>query len=145
MFEVPELVVEVGENEWLAHSRFGRAAEFLAMAELLERGHKVAQPIVDDDGVDIVVNYGTRVQVKASSQTENGHLVVSLRGWKGTRRDARYAHVDVWMFFDRVTRVFFVIPAGAMPPVTGRVTLTQKYHPWREAWHVFDDALERAA
>ncbi len=43
---------------------YGAVAEHLAIAKLLRRGHKVAIPVTDDDGVDLVVDYSIRVQVK---------------------------------------------------------------------------------
>jgi hypothetical protein len=46
--------------------RRGAMSEHLAIVALLRRGHNVAVPVVDDDGVDLVVDYRTTVQVKSS-------------------------------------------------------------------------------
>lgn len=46
----------------------GALSEMRAIQVLLERGFKVAIPVVDDDGVDMVVNYRRTVQVKSSAR-----------------------------------------------------------------------------
>jgi hypothetical protein len=43
----------------------GHRAVALLIARLLEIGHKIATPVVDDDGVDLIVNYRITVQVLA--------------------------------------------------------------------------------
>ena len=45
----------------------GKVAELQLASELIQRGHKIAVPICDDHGVDLVVDYLLRVQVKSSS------------------------------------------------------------------------------
>lgn len=84
----------------------------LAIAELLKRGHKVAVPVVDDDGVDLVVDYHVKVQVKSANTSvstgtvwrfgigggyyrKNGELI----SYRGTDPDIlmAYAHpIHTW-------------------------------------------------
>jgi hypothetical protein len=125
----------------LESNRIGRVAEHLAIARLLELGHKVAVPVVDDDGVDLVVDYSVKVQVKSSGfVAPDGYLQVAL----ANSRKVRYS-ADVFLFYNRLVGAFYVFPADAVG-AGYKMKLCPKHECWREAWHVFSDlALERAA
>ena len=49
----------------------GALSEMAAIQHLLEMGYKVAVPVVDDDGVDFVVNYHHTAQVKSSRRQQS--------------------------------------------------------------------------
>jgi hypothetical protein len=119
--------------------RAGCVAELLATAELLQRGHKVAVPVVDDDGIDLVVDYRWRVQVKSSTQrTRDNCIRFTLSSRGRTNATALYSKVDIWLLFSWSDRAFYVVPADEIRGRTN-VDMTRKYLAWFEAWHVFSD------
>lgn len=67
LFPVPDSE-QASVGGLVSSSAVGAISEHLAIAKLLESGHRVAIPVVDDDGVDMVVNYGVTVQIKAKSR-----------------------------------------------------------------------------
>lgn len=79
LFVIPEgpadLAVPSNAMDSLA---IGTAAEMLLVAELLKRGNKVALPVVDDDGVDLIVNYRLAVQVKSRTQGTSKKNPISI-------------------------------------------------------------------
>lgn len=130
----------------------GKLAEHALIVRLLELGHKVAVPVVDDDGVDLVVNYSMLVQVKASSQRlAGGGLNVPLhcvgRHAKETKQYGRgrrhiAAHVGILAVYALDSSAWWLIPREQ---VGSRTTLrlaeydrTQGLSAWRDAWWVFD-------
>lgn len=143
----------------------GVAAEHLAIAELLLRGHAVAKPVVDEDGVDLVVDYRYRVQVKSSTHAVIGSKYVAKtprtgsqttyltchtsRGRRGHGAGVKRYEVDFILIFDARPgyRNFYVVPGSAVTPA-GTTALTPKYEEYSEAWHLFDalaDEVEAAA
>lgn len=136
----------------------GRIVELRATAELVERGHAVAVPVVDD-GVDLVVDYRVKVQIKSSTHVHAGsgsayrgkryapvpYLTFNVSRKKGDGTRFRY-DVDVFLLFDarEDQRVFYVVPASEMG-ATGLLALSRKYQGYREAWHVFGDVLAELA
>lgn len=78
LFDVAPAAINEETRSGLLTSAAGRACELLVAARLLELGHKVAVPIVDDDGIDLIVNYRTTVQVKSSRLVDVAPA--SLRG-----------------------------------------------------------------
>lgn len=129
----------------------GVAAEQLAIAALLRRGHKVAVPVVDDDGVDLIVDYRIRVQVKSGRRRDIETLpgyVYSAYGWSQLGRSA--GKVELFMLHG-VTPLgadrWWIVPAvvfGDAPPnslylyegsTRGRSARVAQYE---EAWGFFD-------
>lgn len=72
LFDAPAGAVNVAVLPTLSSTSYGKWAEQLAIVELLRRGHRVAVPVADDDGVDLVVNYRLRVQVKNAFRSTKG-------------------------------------------------------------------------
>lgn len=142
LFEVAaaEAVVSVAP---VSTSAAGMATEMEVIAELLRRGRKVAVPVVDDDGVDLVVDYRWRVQVKFSSLTSpNGVPILCVS--RNVRRHAneplsmrRMApHVDVLVAAIEGVGLY-VIPA-ALVREKRNVSFGPSMDEWRGAWSVFD-------
>lgn len=134
-------------------SALATAVELEAVALLLRRGHKVAVPVVDDDGVDLVVNYRTTVQVKVTRQRNgSGTPHLQLKRNSYDRRRVRVdgsvarprgrglaAHVDVLLVL--VAGVgWYVLPRSVVNP--SGVVFTAALDQWFEAWSVFDAAGE---
>jgi hypothetical protein len=107
-------------------SRRGKLAEQLAIVELLERGHSVALPVVDDDGVDLVVNYRLRVQVK-SCQEKAWESVPGYpyRGFSWSVKPGRKNKADVFLFYGRLESGgrWFVVPVSILRDVASVVNL----------------------
>ena len=134
----------------------GIAAEHFAIGELLSRGHRVAKPVVDLDGVDLVVDYAIKVQVKSSSVDKLASKYKPTTG-RQRRASTRYLSfhtarkrtgkpnvaydVDVFVLFDGrpSNRVFYVVPVSEIPNC-GTLTLTPKYEQYRDAWDWFRGA-----
>ena len=75
LFPLPEpMTVAVdGEPSASAQSTLnGALSEQAAIDRLLRLGYKVAVPVIDDDGVDLVVNYRHTVQVKSTQHINRG-------------------------------------------------------------------------
>lgn len=130
------LVYYSDSAERVAPSRYaalGTAAEMLLAALLLERGHNVAVPLVDDDGVDLIVDYRTLVQVKTSgSRSEHGSLVVELRN--NSKVSSLRPHIDVVAVFDREGRRWWFVPGSEVS--SNRLRLRDD-SPWMENWGSF--------
>jgi hypothetical protein len=123
----------------------GAAAEHEAISVLLRRGLKVAVPVVDDDGVDLVVGYRVAVQVKYTAQTtRDGCPLLCVARW--VRRHA--SEQPVWKPFPAHVDVLMVLVEGVGWYVIPRervgdrrnMTLGRSMDEWREAWSVFDAA-----
>lgn len=118
--------------------RDGRVSEQLAIARLLTLGHHVAVPVIDDDGVDLIVNYRLKVQVKSSSLRDGGERVfyrfATAPMRSGGRRDA---HVDVYVLHGRDTDEWWVVSAANL-----RTMASFSRSPGstldKDAWGVFD-------
>jgi hypothetical protein len=149
-------VIRIGPPQMDAQ-RIGTVAEIRATAELLSRGHSVAIPVIDE-GVDLVVDYSIKVQVKASGQrTPHGAVMVSLaqraRNASGTRAKPLNDLVDVLLVMATDTGSWWVIPRSAleMAGAIGRRNLVLSEHVqrngqhtsvlsgWLDAWSVFED------
>jgi hypothetical protein len=129
----------------------GVAAEMLLVAALLERGHKVAVPIADDDGVDVIVDYRLKVQVKSSAYRDarTGNLAVVIddrrghraRGY-GQRSRGLRDHVDVVAVYARDTGTWWHVPRDALP-ATRKLRLNEQgrtgVSAWRGAWDVYGE------
>lgn len=135
----------------------GCAAEHRAIAELLERGHQVAKPVVDNDGVDLVVDYRIKVQIKSSTYLRpppppgervprralvgcEGYVLFNLgRPRNSHTGDQKNRHADVFLLYDGrfSERQFYVVPATEISGAAKNLQLSPKYQMFREAWHVF--------
>lgn len=134
----------------ISSSGFGKAAEYLAVAKLLSLGHRVAIPVVDDDGVDLVVNYRTTVQVKSSGrrvmETMPGY---SYRAFTWTKLGKKgTARADVYLLHgeDDGSHRWWCVPADVMRSCGGTLCLYEgsnrglsgELHRYADAWGVFD-------
>lgn len=130
----------------LLPSAHGAVAELEAQALLVARGHKVAVPVVDDDGVDLIVDYRTLVQVKTTRQVNSQGVphVQFKRNSYQRRRDGSLRnrggrglppHVDVVLV--QVAGVgWYVVPRASVP--SSGIVFGPGMDQWREAWDVFD-------
>lgn len=141
LFEVA--AVAGGVDAGVTTSASGMATQMEVVAELLRRGHKVAVPVVDDDGVDLVVNYCVKVQVKFTSVTNpNGIPILSARRMtrrrpgEGVTWRAIADHVDVVVVLAAGVG-FFVFPWSVVT-AKRNVALGPGMDQWRGAWSVFD-------
>lgn len=130
----------------------GRAIEFKTIWKLLEQGHKIAVPVVDDHGIDLVVNYRTTVQVKGRSTRTNRNSYSFNVGKQPTRGGAAGYPADVYIFHGVQDEAWWVVPKAALA-ATGRhngsvnICLDSSgprkrwngLMQWRDAWSVFDD------
>jgi hypothetical protein len=108
----------------VSHQVLGRIAELRAEVELLIRGHKVAHPGTDDDGVDLVVDYGIAVQVKTTGASRDGKWHVNLNSMRsGERRTDESLkgclrqHVDVLLVHAYPIDAWWCIPRSALSAV----------------------------
>lgn len=142
-----ESVPDVSSTE-LSSSAYGALAEHMAVTELLRRGFKVARPVVDDDGVDLIVDYRITVQVKNSyrrAQIRNGR---SYTGWSwGSKGTWQEAQVFILHGSSGSGSRWWIVPRGAFR--SGR-TLTvyegmqrgvqQHLAAFEDCWEVFRHA-----
>lgn len=142
LFDLPALEVEAHDSA--RFQALGAAAEHVLIGRLLELGHRVATPVTDDDGVDIIVNYTTCVQVKSSAhRNRNGMLHVSLNNRRYSERCQRgwiREHVDIIAVYARDSRSWWFVPREIVFAKKASLLLTEygRDAEWHEAWHVFD-------
>jgi hypothetical protein len=117
----------------------------LVVSRLLLLGHRVALPVLDDDGVDLIANHRTTVQVKSAGQVKHGgYLFVGGHGLPLLR-----SHVDVVILHGREGDHWWVVPTAVLRNAgvgkTVRVPVpglderrTQRFAEWLDAWSVFD-------
>jgi hypothetical protein len=123
LFDIPVVIESDGgcDQAPVSNQVMGRVAELRAEERLLLRGHKVALPGTDDDGVDMVVNYRIAVQVKTTSygpktgtwQVGLDSMRASERSRKGTLRD----HVDVLLVHAHPIDAWWCLPRSALSAV----------------------------
>jgi hypothetical protein len=132
-----------------APSQFTRAAgassEMLVVSRLLLLGHRVALPVLDDDGVDLIVDHRTTVQVKSAAQVRHGgYLFCGGHGLPLLR-----SHVDVVVLHGREGDHWWVVPTSVLRnagvgktvriPIPGMDPSRQpRFAEWLDAWPVFD-------
>lgn len=126
----------------------------MVVSELLDRGHAVAIP-VHDEGVDLVVNYSTKVQIKSSGPRRSRNAksasftwrILNLRGVDLVvlvgRRDGRTRYWIVPInIFDEYRDVEAVsIPTNYDAPIRRPRRFTSLYE-FEDRWDLFDDALK---
>ena len=120
----------------------GRAAELELAALLIERGHSVAQVLVDD-GIDLVVDYCIKVQVKTTSVTNVGGAPrVGFDTHSHVKRDrpgyyrGLNPRVDILAAKFRPTGAWWFIPRDILGD-RPCVTLNKKVAHYRDAWELF--------
>ena len=147
LFAVPKNVTETafapGHSRWSAS--IGAIGEARLVAELLWRGHKVARPVSDDDGVDLVVNYRTTVQVKTCARPRKVHGKSQFPHYHfNLSRPDRWlaSHIDVIALHAVDAGYWWLLPRhvigtqkGIQVPVAAGKSFAAQ---WREAWDVFD-------
>ncbi len=102
----------------ISSSAHGALAEQLAIVELLRRGHRVAVPVVDDDGVDLVVNYHLRVQVKNAMRKTQNLGPGGTYPYEGFKWSSQYAWSEADIFIlhgeEAAGSRWFIVPAFAI-------------------------------
>lgn len=138
----------VGAAAGPSATRVGSLSELAAELRLVRSGFQVARPSVDDDGVDLIVSYGIRVQVKGcSSSRGRPQWGFSKKVLVGGRR----CHVrggvtaDVLLLHDQVSDSWWVVPACARELSEGASTVLvgDRLERWRERWDVFEAFVVR--
>jgi hypothetical protein len=130
----------------LSASVVGRVGELLAEARLLELGHSVSRPSVDD-GYDLVVDARLTIQVKTSKLAfpagrSKPHLRFHVFSNPKQRRAA-----DFFLFCGRNgrTETWWVVPGqylldsaakGAISLYPGAKGRSEDFEQFREAWHL---------
>ncbi len=84
----------------------------ICAGKLLLLGKHVSIPL-EDDGVDLLVDYRLRVQVKSSQQRYNGRLKVSVCKGDSPVRRRIMDRIDVFVVYARDTESWWVIPTAA--------------------------------
>ena len=140
----------------VSSTAYGKIAEHSAIADLLARGHSVFVPIADDEGVDLIVNYRTTVQVKNAMRGTryagpSGSYGYEALAWSSHRTASRRPWTEADVFMLHAHGDWFIVPADALK---GRGTTLQVYfgsrrheretvavilNRYRDAWWVFDD------
>lgn len=137
----------------------GSLGEVKAIAALIARGYKVAKPVVDDDGVDLIVGYHITVQIKTSANARSGHddgaftfrvgrrSKAETRPGRGAEKHSRIAaHVDVVMLHALAEDLWWIVPARIVREFTGHMRFRNGAvldRQWRDAWSVFDSPRPR--
>lgn len=124
----------------------GTIGEAKAIAKLLELGHAVAIPVVDD-GVDLVVDYRLRVQVKTCSKAMPPRPGVPLPyygfstagGTKWRRGTRRLTYADFVICHVLSDELWWVIPSAELRAASIQVTPGSRYHRYRDAWDVLHE------
>lgn len=111
-------------------------SESLAVAKLLAEGHKVAQPVVDDDGVDLVVDYSTLVQVKGAGQFDRSGFINVTISYNG--KPYLRPHVHVLIVHARNIDQWWVLPVAAVK-AKKHLRLGPQYDEYKDAWHLLND------
>jgi hypothetical protein len=128
-------------------NRAAYAAEQELISRLLLMGCHVAVPVVDDDGVDLIVDYRIKVQVKTTAQrNSSGALVLRMANRRASERKRENRgwlrdHVDVLAVKAIDSGAWWFIPADAARGRSGSFSLHERggrgLSCWHEAWHLF--------
>lgn len=154
LFEAPrdEGAADGGVTSRRESGVLGAVSEQLAVVRLLELGHKVARPVVDDDGVDLVVNYRVTVQVKSSRLAEIRARKHLYRFHVFTNSTKRW-YADVYLFHGtgdsgRERGLWWVVPGEALRAAGAKTSVSVdpdkatgwsgRLAPYLEAWDLFE-------
>ena len=95
-------------------SSFGKRHEYLAIAELLERGYDVYQTLVDDQGIDCVIRKEINkepkyiyIQIKARS---NEAQIKHAGRWAGMKIPSPRPNY-IFMFYSKPLETYWIIPS----------------------------------
>lgn len=135
----------------------GAIAEHRAILELLNRGYRVARPVVDDHGVDLIV-YGNAksvtIQVKSTKglQPSTGRAVFNLSTCRNSGGYNDRSRADVWLFHLLDADLWWVVPKEVIAELGAR-TVTTTITPgaprrrpaaldgWLDRWHLLEELL----
>ena len=100
----------------------GLAAEYRVMAELLLRGYNPARTVFDE-GIDILLDYGAKIQVRTARPNNNKEIThSSLSSFRcnllgGRRRDHKITddEFDFLIFWLSGTDIFYIFPKSKLP------------------------------
>jgi hypothetical protein len=147
LFDEPS---SMDDGEFNGHDDYsirGKGVEHILRGELMLRGHQILVPDVDN-GIDMVVNWRHRTQVKSSSflpvrqggrrsYVRFGLHSHSCRGaWRG--RTAKCPDVDIYALYWIPDRTWWFVPHHEMPDKSNVIYITPKMEPWRDFWAIFD-------
>lgn len=149
---IPESHLSSGrEDESRPNLVFGALSELRAAELLIERGHRVAKPIVDDFGVDLIVDYDRKpitVQVKATRTNATARRVNSSPIWQ-FRPLTVAPTAAIVMFHVRPIDAWWIVPAEeivlgkSIRMIERRLRATRSdaahdFDPWRDRWDLFN-------
>lgn len=99
---------------WGKTTQRGAASEFLAIAKLIELGHDVALPVVDR-GVDLVIDYRIKAQVKRGGVQANSDGRGASFRLHNNRTSGEYTvEPDVYLFHAHAWDVWWIIPTSEL-------------------------------
>lgn len=142
-------------SSWQDKQRLGLAAELRVMSELLLLGHNPSRLVVQD-GCDLLLENGTRIEVKGSHrighvQNDTRHTYkyrFSLNDGRAGKRGVDPLKVDFIIGWCVEDDVFYIIPAIELRDITGvgvyatseepskYAKVPSKYRKYREAWEL---------
>lgn len=144
-------------NQFLENHYIGRAAEYRVVSELLLRGHRPAQ-LAFDDGVDILLVNGTRIQVRTARLSNEQKIkgcpdtyICNLKGGRRRDRKLRSEDVDIVVFWLVGTNDFYIFPMSRLPDKwrihipadlnqgnPSRTYARVKYEEFKNLWSAFE-------
>ena len=108
----------------VSSSAHGKIAEHLAIVELTRRGHRIALPVTDDDGVDLIVDYRTTVQVKNANRTVARPNGYEYTGYTWSNNRARW-NADVFLLhaYEDSSSRWWVVPTSVLVELGAKSSL----------------------
>ena len=132
----------------LTSNAVGTAGELRVMSELLLRGFNPAKSYLDN-GVDIILEDGRRIQVKTAmkqSERKNGHLAYNFsleHLWHKEKAELSKT-VDFLICVVPAENLFFIIPTRDWHPLHAlfiSVNGRSKYNKFRNNWQLLKEEL----
>lgn len=119
----------------------GMAAELRVMSELVIKGFNPAKSYMDK-GVDLILENGKKIQVKASNSLHNyggtrGNLFQLGRGNKKRRDGSKF--VDFYIFWVINSMDFWIVPSKKLSKVSSFAipkTKTSVYFAYKNNWNL---------
>lgn len=125
------------------NTAIGLAGEFRVMSELLLRGYNPAKSYMDN-GVDIILENGNKIQVKTATKKlknnrSSGYRFNLTRGEKKKKLD--FSLFDFLICAIPSENAFFIIPSNEIKDKTGMVftmndNMKTKYNKYLNNWKV---------
>ena len=125
----------------LAPHALGIAGELRVMSELMLRGYNPAKSYLDN-GIDIFLDNGKKVQVKTSLRKIDNHRSICYRlnlqiGGKGNRRVALENKFDFLIGFLPLEDSFYIIPSKELGERTSlNILLNGKFAQYKNNWEI---------